>query len=409
MTTTPPEAPSGPTGPSGHGPDEGPRVSGEEMRDLGRLRRTTYDRKVAGVAGGLARHFDIDPVIVRVAFVVLAFFGGAGIIIYGACWLLVPEDGAYDATVRLDDRSRTVALVLVGGIAALALLGDAWGGWGFPWPLAVVGLIAFVVLSARRPRRPRPDGLPNPYAQPPQPGAYPAPAYPTYSAHPAYPTHPEPPPVGPTYAAAIQRDRENPRKRGPVLFWFTMALVALTLGVLGIVDAAGADVVDAAYPALALAVIGAMLVVGAFFGRAGGLILAGLVVAVATAGTTAAHEIDAGRISETPQTAAAVDADYEMFAGEVHLDLTEVDDLEALDGRTIQLEVVFGQIDVLLPEGLDVDVDASVEGGRTVLFGDETDGSADRSYDGTATGPSITINADVVFGEILVDTERTTR
>ena len=65
----------------------------DEIRDLGRLRRSPHDRKVAGVAGGLARHLDIDPIILRVAFVVLVFFGGAGLILYGACWLLVPEDG----------------------------------------------------------------------------------------------------------------------------------------------------------------------------------------------------------------------------------------------------------------------------------------------------------------------------
>ncbi len=46
---------------------------------------------------------------------------------------------------------------------------------------------------------------------------------------------------------------------------------------LGIADLAGAPVADAAYPALALATIGAMLVVGAFYGRAGGLILLGLI------------------------------------------------------------------------------------------------------------------------------------
>ncbi len=87
MTTTPPppEAPADPptgggttthTGPDagpGSGPegDTGPRVTAEEVRDLGRLRRTTTDRKVAGVAGGLARHLDVDPIILRVAFVVL--------------------------------------------------------------------------------------------------------------------------------------------------------------------------------------------------------------------------------------------------------------------------------------------------------------------------------------------------
>ena len=85
MTTTPPEAP--PAGPGPGGPDEGPRVTRDEVRDLGRLRRSRTDRKVAGVAGGLARHLDIDPVILRVAFVVLVFFGGAGLILYAA-WVL---------------------------------------------------------------------------------------------------------------------------------------------------------------------------------------------------------------------------------------------------------------------------------------------------------------------------------
>ena len=69
MTTTPPEAPSGPS--AGTPDDDGPRVTRDEMRDLGRLRRSATDRKVAGVAGGLARHLDVDPLILRVAFVVL--------------------------------------------------------------------------------------------------------------------------------------------------------------------------------------------------------------------------------------------------------------------------------------------------------------------------------------------------
>ena len=138
MTTTPPDAPA---------EDTGPRTTRDEIRDLGRLRRSTHDRKVAGVAGGLARHLDIDPIILRVAFVVLAFFGGAGLILYGACWLLVPEDGSHQAPVQLDEKSRTVALVVLGVIAALALVGDSWGAYWFPWPLAIIGLIAFVWLS----------------------------------------------------------------------------------------------------------------------------------------------------------------------------------------------------------------------------------------------------------------------
>src|SRR6478609_6772292 len=141
MTTTPPEAPLGPP-PSDPSGDHGPRVDRDQVRDLGRLRRSRADRKVAGVAGGLVRHLDIDPLVLRVAFVVLVFFGGAGLFLYGACWLLVPQDGDDHATINLDDRTRSVVLLVVGGIAALALIGDSWGAFWFPWPLAVVALIA---------------------------------------------------------------------------------------------------------------------------------------------------------------------------------------------------------------------------------------------------------------------------
>jgi phage shock protein PspC (stress-responsive transcriptional regulator) len=59
------------------------------------LRRSTDDRMLAGVAGGLARYFDVDATLVRIAFVVLTIVGGgAGVPLYLAAWLLIPEDGA---------------------------------------------------------------------------------------------------------------------------------------------------------------------------------------------------------------------------------------------------------------------------------------------------------------------------
>ena len=58
------------------------------------LRRSTEDRMLAGVAGGLARYFDVDATLVRIAFVVLTVVGGAGVPLYLASWLLIPEDGA---------------------------------------------------------------------------------------------------------------------------------------------------------------------------------------------------------------------------------------------------------------------------------------------------------------------------
>ena len=47
-----------------------------------RLERSSSDRMVAGVAGGLARYFDIHPAVYRVGFVVLTLLGGAGLVIY---------------------------------------------------------------------------------------------------------------------------------------------------------------------------------------------------------------------------------------------------------------------------------------------------------------------------------------
>jgi phage shock protein PspC (stress-responsive transcriptional regulator) len=75
---------------SGH--DTEPKSGSEPRRIL--LRRSLDDRMVAGVAGGLARYFGVDAVIVRIAFVVLTFFGGVGIAIYLACLLLIPDEGS---------------------------------------------------------------------------------------------------------------------------------------------------------------------------------------------------------------------------------------------------------------------------------------------------------------------------
>ena len=68
-----------------------PSVSGPERPAL---RRPYQDRMLAGVAAGLARYFDVDPTIVRIAFVVLTIVGGAGIPLYLAGLLLIPEQGS---------------------------------------------------------------------------------------------------------------------------------------------------------------------------------------------------------------------------------------------------------------------------------------------------------------------------
>jgi phage shock protein PspC (stress-responsive transcriptional regulator) len=57
------------------------------------LRRSIDGRMIGGVAAGLAAHFALEVTLVRAALVVLAILGGAGLALYLAAWLLIPEEG----------------------------------------------------------------------------------------------------------------------------------------------------------------------------------------------------------------------------------------------------------------------------------------------------------------------------
>lgn len=56
-----------------------------------KLYRSTVDKMIGGVAGGLAEYFDIDSTLVRVLFIVVVFLGGGGIIAYIILWIVVPQ------------------------------------------------------------------------------------------------------------------------------------------------------------------------------------------------------------------------------------------------------------------------------------------------------------------------------
>ena len=84
---------------------------------------------VAGVASGLARHLGIEPVKVRLAFVVLTVVGGAGILLYAGLWLVVPRAVGGPST-RLSDRGQfpAMAALALGGLLLAAELG--WSPFG---------------------------------------------------------------------------------------------------------------------------------------------------------------------------------------------------------------------------------------------------------------------------------------
>ena len=63
-----------------------------------RLYRSRSDRRIAGVCGGLAEYFDIDPAIIRIAFVAVFLIGGIGLVTYLIFWVCVPlkKDGLFN-------------------------------------------------------------------------------------------------------------------------------------------------------------------------------------------------------------------------------------------------------------------------------------------------------------------------
>ena len=85
-----------------------------------RLVRATSGRALGGVAAGVAEHLGLSPLVVRIAFVLLALSGGAGVAMYAALWVLVPQGEVTSAHGR-DDRVQLLALAAL-GVGGLLLL-----------------------------------------------------------------------------------------------------------------------------------------------------------------------------------------------------------------------------------------------------------------------------------------------
>ena len=127
-----------------------------------RLERSSSSRWIAGVSGGLGRYFDLNPAFFRVGFVVLTLLGGAGILIYLAALLVIPEEGkeqSIAAEVLAGRRERPWPLVGLGlaGVALAVLFSQAMPAAGFGWVLVLIAGLAILwsYNSGRASRRSR--------------------------------------------------------------------------------------------------------------------------------------------------------------------------------------------------------------------------------------------------------------
>jgi phage shock protein C len=96
------------------GPSAGQTREGKRL-----LRRSKHDRVIAGVAGGLGRYLDVDPVLFRIAFILLLVPGGIGLIIYIISWIAMPEFKTVEDEIADSQKKpmdRRMGGTLVGGL-----------------------------------------------------------------------------------------------------------------------------------------------------------------------------------------------------------------------------------------------------------------------------------------------------
>ncbi len=126
------------------------------------LHRSRSDRMLAGVCGGLGEYFNVNPVFYRVGFVILTLLGGAGILVYGACALVIPGAGERESIasdVLRNHRQRPIAvvgllLVVAAGVALLSHLSFHFHSNGF-WALVLI-VGAVLIWGQRRPHETEP-------------------------------------------------------------------------------------------------------------------------------------------------------------------------------------------------------------------------------------------------------------
>lgn len=122
-----------------------------------RLTRSTTDKVVGGVAGGLGRYFGVDSVWFRLGFVVFTLAGGSGILAYLIAWVVIPEGDGDESvptqTARpLGPQGSIIAGIVLVGIGLVLLL-NQFVPWfdKLMWPMAVVvGGLALIVIGMRR-------------------------------------------------------------------------------------------------------------------------------------------------------------------------------------------------------------------------------------------------------------------
>jgi phage shock protein PspC (stress-responsive transcriptional regulator) len=425
--------------------------------------RSRRDRKVGGVAGGLAAAAGLDPTLVRLA-IVLGLLTGWGVLAYLIAWAIIPEEDPARGRYLVPAPERTarhirIVLTVIGVVGVLHVVGAILGvlsaaligiglfpahifglnhGGGFQPGEALLGLLLLIggmllVFRHHLPWMPTPDT---------GPGSGPAPAGPkpppstmalatidpgsgggaTYG--------PPPPPPGPggssgspgwadfgarasEFGARASAAARSARTNGPLLLvraigwlaalWF---LIALLVG--GVFWVTGAlhvrlPLVPIVTSLAALGVLGYTLVRSR---RLGAVIGATALLAVPTGLVAALTRVDgqAGDRSVTPIAVSDLEPRYRHSVGELDLDLSRLQ-IPAGSRTPINISMGVGRIEVVVPWDADVESKASVGAGTFELFGNRQTGVNlnGRTHSTSQPGaPVLVISGKAGVGEVVV-------
>ena len=407
--------------------------------DLSPVRRSTDGAVVTGLCASLARRWHLDPIVLRVALVVLSLFAGLGVAVYVGAVLLVPKEGSGEFPVRdvLPFTRTWSAPAVIGSVVGLGLLIMATlGGLS---PLGIGPAIGLGFLWYFGFHRNRPAASTQPHRSTGSPAAlptgtdferaaatwqarvaehraqsslmFPGPAENAPSQVPPLqffgaPTPSDPPASLVHFAPAAVEHRRH-RATSPGWVWpLTLLMIGLSLAALVLLGAA----TPAIFWAVALGWVAVALVVSAFVGRPRWLLASGLALALAMTLSLAPvqriRDLSVGEQAWTYVTAAELPASRTLDAGEVVIDLSK---LTLTTDTTVDFRLRAGTMRVVLPAGTTTDVTWSVNAGsvQSELMmgdGDVHDGLnlSGGFADAVASGPTLHLNLHVDLGELVV-------
>lgn len=361
-SSTRPSVPPPPTSPPSIPP---PRPSSWSVPPPPPTRRLVRDpgASLGGVASGLSQYYGIDVSVVRLAFVLFTLISGVGIVLYLLAWIIVPKGeqwpppGARTSTAALTNRELGIGAILLGLALVIFVSGGSVGEVILPLLLIGGGIW---MLNQTRPAPAPAAGPSGPGPAPAPVGSWPAPGMVGASPPPGgyqpqdtvidggYPAGPPP----------------RPNRRRP--------LRALFIGVMALVGGF-----------LALLVIGASAFL--IFGDVG-------------------FE-DTGSQTYAPTSVEEIPGEVTFDAGDLVLDLSGLDpsDFETVDEPIeVTIDASAGDIRIVVPDDLNVAVDAKANVGDITVFGDGDDG-INPTLIVADPAPAISIDVDLNFGSISVE------